>query len=690
MGSNRTNRKSLFRRLLSSSAGNTLALGAAAIVPLAGMIGGGLDMSRAYLVKTRVQQACDAATLAARKKLAGGTVANGEIPTEIEQHAQNFFDANFVDGSYGTNDLTFTLTAGNDTRMDGTASVDMPMALMQVFGFDEMDIDVTCSAELNLPNVDVMLVLDQSGSMNTGTRMQDLRDAVFAFYDTIEASKPPGARIRIGVVPYSGAVNVGRILVDENPDWIADSWQYQTREAVFNEVVTWVEGDGGGDDGDDEDGSCENGLLVCRVQEGTAPRGNRIEGRTRFSVPYDPQDWANRDWWGDRFTKRVSGSSPLRWRTNNNADDNRCNDADNNTMGGEYIVDDEVWVVDSDNFEGSWFNNGNGSWRAACRLRIERFELDESDDDDGDNDNLVPVVSYVFSHYRHFESTMDTSVFKTFADVQTPTGTQGTMQTSSWNGCIEERKTVAATNFDPIPAGAYDLDINLVPDPADPDTQWKAQWSQITYARQDRNNQQQAEYTTTDDRGTHSFNCPSEARRLQEYPSSGGARNSDFENYINGLSPTGGTMHDMGMIWGGRFLTANGLFTSDNATAPNGDPISRHIIFMTDGEMGADPRNYVAYGNVNMDGRFMGFKGSGNWSEAETAAVNNERLEAICRVIKNENITVWSITFELAQNDYTRKCASGTSRAFEANGAAELADAFRKIASSIAELRLVN
>ena len=51
-------------RLRRNQAGNTLAMVAAAVIPLAGLIGGGVDMSRAYMVRARMQQACDAAALA--------------------------------------------------------------------------------------------------------------------------------------------------------------------------------------------------------------------------------------------------------------------------------------------------------------------------------------------------------------------------------------------------------------------------------------------------------------------------------------------------------------------------------------------------------------------------------------------------------------------------------------------------
>ena len=59
--------KGLISRLRSNTAGNTLMLVAGAIIPLTAMIGSGVDMGRAYLVKSRLQQACDAGVLAGRK-----------------------------------------------------------------------------------------------------------------------------------------------------------------------------------------------------------------------------------------------------------------------------------------------------------------------------------------------------------------------------------------------------------------------------------------------------------------------------------------------------------------------------------------------------------------------------------------------------------------------------------------------
>jgi len=88
---NRTN--GFMARLAHNEAGNVLAIVAAAIFPLAGLIGGGIDVSRLYLAKTRLQQACDAGALAGRRSMSGITWTTGA--NSNEETAKNFFNLNF-------------------------------------------------------------------------------------------------------------------------------------------------------------------------------------------------------------------------------------------------------------------------------------------------------------------------------------------------------------------------------------------------------------------------------------------------------------------------------------------------------------------------------------------------------------------------------------------------------------------
>ena len=161
-----TRTRSFLTSLLRDVRANTLAIMAMSLIPLAGMVGGGVDISRMYIVKTRLQHACDAGALAGRKAMGGGTWAqtvNG-VANYPNSAAEKFFDANYNSSAYGATTVTrsFSESAG---KVSGTASAVLPMTLMRIFGRTNETLQVACSAEMRLPNTDVMFVLDVTGSM---------------------------------------------------------------------------------------------------------------------------------------------------------------------------------------------------------------------------------------------------------------------------------------------------------------------------------------------------------------------------------------------------------------------------------------------------------------------------------------------------------------------------------------------
>jgi Flp pilus assembly protein TadG len=216
-------------------AGNTMVMTAAAILPLLAMIGGAVDASRIYLVQSRLQSACDAGALASRRAMAGvnWTTASREV-------ALDYFGMNFSEGRYGTGSLEMDYSADSSGAVMGEATVLVPMTIMEIFSAEPTEISVSCTADLNLPNTDVMMVLDTTLSMNDPNpgdsirRIDALTNAVTSFYNTLEAAKPEGSRIRYGFVPYSHTVNVGSLL---KRDWIQNEGTYDSREP--DGIHTW-------------------------------------------------------------------------------------------------------------------------------------------------------------------------------------------------------------------------------------------------------------------------------------------------------------------------------------------------------------------------------------------------------------------------------------------------------------------
>ena len=70
-------------KLIRDQRGNAMMLTAAAIVPVLGMVGSGVDIGRAYMAQLRLQQACDAGVLAGRRSMAARIAAPNWSPIMV-------------------------------------------------------------------------------------------------------------------------------------------------------------------------------------------------------------------------------------------------------------------------------------------------------------------------------------------------------------------------------------------------------------------------------------------------------------------------------------------------------------------------------------------------------------------------------------------------------------------------------
>jgi hypothetical protein len=141
-------------------------------------IGLAVDAGTIYMIKARLSSAADAAALAAGRSV---NLANtlAEAQSAAVTTADNFFAANFPTGYFNTgpNAPTVTPTLTQETDGNGnpngvlniqvTASVAAPTYFMNIFNIS--NITVSNSATASRRGLVLMLVLDQSSSMNTAT-----------------------------------------------------------------------------------------------------------------------------------------------------------------------------------------------------------------------------------------------------------------------------------------------------------------------------------------------------------------------------------------------------------------------------------------------------------------------------------------------------------------------------------------
>ncbi|MEZ5912447.1 MAG: hypothetical protein R3D84_09685 [Paracoccaceae bacterium] len=90
----------------------------------------------------------------------------------------------------------------------------MPTIFMNFMGIDELKLTSAGAATERITNVEISLVLDISGSMNSYNRLTNLKAAATEFVDTVLGGAEQD-RITISIIPYSGQVNLGKPLLDQ-------------------------------------------------------------------------------------------------------------------------------------------------------------------------------------------------------------------------------------------------------------------------------------------------------------------------------------------------------------------------------------------------------------------------------------------------------------------------------------------
>ncbi|MBS0478428.1 MAG: hypothetical protein JSR79_03910, partial [Proteobacteria bacterium] len=154
---------STMERLRRDVRGNTLAMMAIALIPISALVGSGIDTARLYVVKVRLQQACDAGALAGRKAMISS--ASPTLDPNATSQANASFNNNFKSGWMRTNTVSFTPSKTADQQVSGVASANVPMSIMKMFAAPDVALNVTCEARYDVADTDLMFVLDTTGSM---------------------------------------------------------------------------------------------------------------------------------------------------------------------------------------------------------------------------------------------------------------------------------------------------------------------------------------------------------------------------------------------------------------------------------------------------------------------------------------------------------------------------------------------
>ncbi len=761
-------------RLLRDQSGNALAMMAASVLPIIGVIGGAVDIGRMYAVKTRLQAACDAGVVAGRRVMGTGKWTGN---TAAQTAATSMFNLNFENGLYGSKNLTKTFAEikneKNETiegALGGTASADVPQTLMRVFGQFNQKITVDCTSEMKIPHTDVMFVLDTTGSMNCApndnactnnggveasqAKMKGLRLAAKCFYEALareniddvtktqcyQTSDPSGGlstitQLRFGFVPYAQTVNVIKLLPN---DMVANQALYQSRTPNMQTVYAWGLG-------------TTSAITGWGAWSPASPASDPFAIKSKYGtygvVPTSPSSVSTLQGSKSRQVTDLTSSSCANLNnlpgsssqltalsesggsisTNNLGTTNTTPVYPASSQVTSYSQTQTFTVKAYAYAWGSVSGGANSCWLTTGNSTQSYVKTQTG----GKSTTPINWASYdTVVNWTYQPVMINISGFKGGVDAQgkpvyNPTITLPLDETNgptvklsgssssttlrlvanrtiNFQPCVEEVSTFRNTDgdptdeWDPIPATATDMDIDHLPNSSIDATRWRPMLPDAVW---DRGNNLGAIVDTANRAISYGATCDiagatsktAEAKKMAAYRGATGA--TAFKNYLNGLAAGGGTYHDTGLLWGARLMSPEGIFGSENKTTPSGAEITRHMIFMTDGQTSNWGNLYSAYGIARWDRRQTNNAtdlGS-NGDSLLLNSLNNTRQAALCNAIKAKQITLWVVyygTADVATKSRMQNCASSLKHYFDATDTKVLIETFNKIAASITELKL--
>ena len=194
----------LLRRFAGDTRGNFAMIFGLTLIPMFALAGSAIDFSNGVRLKAKLQASLDATALATARYASEST----RTTTEIETYANNFFSANFTLTEFGA-PPTITASADN-TSVTLVASASTSTYFIGIVGINELGVGVDTTVTYANRTVDVALVLDNSGSMGSESRLTNVKSAAKKFAEKLFGETTTNhPNLQIGIVPFNHTVNVG-------------------------------------------------------------------------------------------------------------------------------------------------------------------------------------------------------------------------------------------------------------------------------------------------------------------------------------------------------------------------------------------------------------------------------------------------------------------------------------------------
>ena len=200
------------RRFAREDRGVVLVIFLLVVIPLLITAAVLIDFSQTLVVKRQLTSAVDSAALSLAQ------LPQLTDDAEMKAKADAYIRAHYTE-SIGSLKAT-VVDRGTDT-VDVTATAEIPTAFLGVTGMDKWSITVTSRVFRKDDKLEVVMVLDNSGSM-AGSKIAAMQEAATLLVNTLMSDTD--SKVKIGLVPFTGAVRsnlpydqTGKLVDNKNP-----------------------------------------------------------------------------------------------------------------------------------------------------------------------------------------------------------------------------------------------------------------------------------------------------------------------------------------------------------------------------------------------------------------------------------------------------------------------------------------
>jgi Flp pilus assembly protein TadG len=228
-----TRARRLLTRFGAARGGNVVMTFALATLPVIGGIGAAVDYSRGNSAKTALLAAIDAAGLILSKD--AQTLTQAQLAAKADALVKA--NLNYPSMTNLVVTPTFSTVDSGSFSLNLSATAQVPTTITAMWQ-PTMAIGAKTEVVWGMKRLELVLALDNTGSMSSSNKMTQLKTASKDMLKTLQNAAKKPDDIKVAIVPFATDVNVGTSNVNAN--WIRwDEWEAEHKDLKASQPSNW-------------------------------------------------------------------------------------------------------------------------------------------------------------------------------------------------------------------------------------------------------------------------------------------------------------------------------------------------------------------------------------------------------------------------------------------------------------------